>query len=90
MRKLGRTADADAALKQMVAARDNMQKNLVDNYAKFGEANKNVQDSNLNYFSGLVEELQGNDAKAKQAYGEAVKLYPGNIWAKWMSNEKAF
>lgn len=90
LRKLGRTADADAALKQMVAARDNMQKNLVDNYAKFGEANKNVQDSNLNYFSGLVEELQGNDAKAKQAYDEAVKLYPGNIWAKWMSNEKAF
>lgn len=90
MRKLGKTAEADAALKQMVTMRDNMQKNLVDNYAKFGESNRNVQESNMNYFSGLVEDLLGNEAAAKQAFSKASNLNPGNIWAKWMNKEKAF
>ena len=90
LRKLGKTAEADAALKQMVTMRDNMQKNLVDNYAKFGESNRNVQESNMNYFSGLVEDLQGNEAAAKQAFSKASSLNPGNIWAKWMNKEKAF
>ena len=90
MRKLGKTAEAEAALKQMVTARDNMQKNLVDNYAKFGESNRNVQESNMNYFSGLVEDLLGNEAAAKQAFNKAATLNPGNIWAKWMNKEKAF
>jgi tetratricopeptide (TPR) repeat protein len=90
MRKLGKTAEAEAALKQMVTARDNMQKNLVDNYAKFGESNRNVQESSMNYFSGLVEDLLGNEAAAKQAFNKAATLNPGNIWAKWMNKEKAF
>ncbi len=85
LRKLGKTAEAEAALNEMVATLDKMQKNLVDSYAKFGEARKNVRESNVHFFSGLVYDLQGRDAEAKHAFDEAARLNPGNVWAKWMS-----
>lgn len=85
LRKLGKTADADQLLSQMAQTRTNLQKNLMDNYAKFGEADKNVQQSNLNYFSGLIELLQGNNSEAQKSFSDALKLYSGNVWAEWMS-----
>ena len=90
LRKLGKAAEADELQKQMVKALDDMQKNLVDNYAKFGEANKNVQESNMNYFSGLVRDLQGDQSAAQQSFEKAKSLNPGNIWAKWMSKGTSF
>ena len=90
LRKLGQSSEADAALSRMVQVRADMQKNLMDSYAKFGEADRNVQQSNLNYFGGLIELLQGNDSAARTDFSQALKGYPGNIWAKWMSREEAF
>ena len=85
LRKLGKNADADQLLNRMIQTRTDLQKNLMDNYAKFGEADKNVQQSNLNYFSGLIELLQGNNSGAQKSFSDALKLYSGNIWAEWMN-----
>lgn len=90
MRKLGKTADAHAAMQEMLAYREKMKKNMIDNYAKFGVARQNVRESNMNFFNGMIEELQGDGAKAKQLFADAAKLNPGNIWAKWMSSEDSF
>lgn len=87
LRKLGKSAEANAVLADMQAVKERMQKNLMDSYAKFGEANRNVQQSNMYYFAGLIDLLQGNDSQAKTAFEAALRLYPGNIWAKWMSKE---
>ena len=61
-----------------------MQTNLMDSYAKFGEANQNVQQSNILYYSGLIHLLQNNSSKANEEFKQAILLYPGNIWAKQM------
>ena len=61
-----------------------MQTNLMDSYAKFGEANQNVQQSNILYYSGLIHLLQSNPSKANEEFNQAIQLYPGNIWAKQM------
>lgn len=53
-------------------------------YAKFGEADKNKQQSNMAYFEGLIDLLQGKEEAAKLKFDAAVKLYPGNIWAQKM------
>ena len=90
MRKLEMTAEADSAMEQMLAYREKMKQNMIDNYAKFGVARQNVRESNMNFFNGMIEELQGDKTKAKQLFAEAAKLNPGNIWAKWMSNEAPF
>ena len=87
LNKLGKKAEAEAVLADMLSVKERLQKNLMDSYAKFGEANRNVQQSNMSYFIGLIDLLQGNEAKAKEAFSEALRLYPGNIWAKWMSKE---
>lgn len=42
-----------------------MQQNLMDSYAKFGEANQNVQQSNISYYSGLIHLLLKNPSAAK-------------------------
>lgn len=84
-RKLSRTADADATLSQMQKSLSRMQENLMDSYAKFGEANQNVQQSNILYYSGLIHLLQNNPSAANDDFKKAIQLYPGNIWAKLMS-----
>lgn len=84
-RKLNRTADADATLAQMQKSLSRMQENLMDSYAKFGEANQNVQQSNILYYSGLIHLLQNNPSAANDDFKKAIQLYPGNIWAKLMS-----
>lgn len=84
-RKLNRTGDADATLAQMQKSLSRMQENLMDSYAKFGEANQNVQQSNILYYSGLIHLLQNNPSAANDDFKKAIQLYPGNIWAKLMS-----
>lgn len=85
LRKLNKTGDADATLAQMQKSLSRMQENLMDSYAKFGEANQNVQQSNILYYSGLIHLLQNNPSAANDDFKKAIQLYPGNIWAKLMS-----
>lgn len=85
LRKLGKTEDANATLAQMQKSLSRMQENLMDSYAKFGEANQNVQQSNILYYSGLIHLLQNNPSAANDDIKQAIQLYPGNIWAKLMS-----
>lgn len=85
LRKLSKNEEADATLADMQKSLEHMQKNLMDSYAKFGEANQNVQQSNILYYSGLVHLLQNNSSAANEEFKQAIQLYPGNIWAKLMS-----
>ena len=64
-----------------------MQQNLMDSYAKFGEANQNIQQSNVFYYSGLIHLLQNNPSAAKNNFNQAIQLYPGNIWAQLMNKD---
>lgn len=84
LRKLSKNEEANATLADMQKSLEHMQKNLMDSYAKFGEANQNVQQSNILYYSGLVHLLQNNSSTANEEFKQAVQLYPGNIWAKLM------
>lgn len=84
LRKLSKNEEANATLADMQKSLEDMQKNLMDSYAKFGEANQNVQQSNILYYSGLVHLLQNNSSTANEEFKQAVQLYPGNIWAKLM------
>ena len=88
LRQLGRNAEADAALGELTAARDAMAKRVVDNYAKFGDADKSRSQSNMLYIGGLIESLNGNHDKARNLWAEAINLYPGNIWARQISNAR--
>lgn len=90
LRKLGETEKADKELEAMEKALEKMKTNTVDNYAKFGDGNINAMKSRTLYFSGLVQTLRGDSTQAHSDFQEAVNLYPGNIWAQWMSKEKAF
>lgn len=89
LRKLNKNKEADAALSEIQKSLERMQKNLMDSYAKFGEANQNVQQSNILYYSGLIHLLENKPAAANAEFKQAIELYPGNIWAKLM-NEEAF
>lgn len=62
-------------------------RNPTDSYAKFGEANQNVQQSNISYYSGLIYLLQNNPSAAKNDFTQALQLYPGNIWAQLMNKD---
>lgn len=90
LRKLQRTEEAGEALAAMRQTLERMQQNLVDSYAKFGDADKNVQQGNLHYYAGLVALLEGNAAAAKTDFAEALRLYPGHLWAKWMADGQTF
>lgn len=90
LRKLNKNQEAEAVLADMQAILDRTKRNLMDSYAKFGEADKNVQESNMMYYAGLIRLLQGDEEGAKKDFSEALQLYPGNIWAKWMKNTEAF
>ena len=87
MRKIGETEKATSELDAMEKALERLKTRAVDNYAKFGDGNINAINSRTLYFSGLVHTLKGNKAQAKADFNEAVKLYPGNVWAQWMSKE---
>lgn len=84
LRKLGRDTEAQTALDEMVKACQQMQKRTVDNYAKFGDADRNRSQSRVLYIAGLVDSLQDNPTAAREKWQEAVKLHPGNLWASWM------
>lgn len=90
LRRLNKTKEADQTLADMQTTLERAKQNLVDSYAKFGDANKNVQESNLMYFAGLVRLLQGDETGAKNDFAGALQRYPGNIWAKWMNGSTAF
>ncbi|MCA5582075.1 DUF5107 domain-containing protein [Parabacteroides gordonii] len=87
LRKLNKNEEADATLADMQKSLEHMQKNLMDSYAKFGEANQNVQQSNILYYSGLVHLLENNPSAANEDFKQAIQLYPGNIWAKLMGEK---
>ena len=84
LRKLNKTQEADILLSEMQKNLERLKQNLMDSYAKFGDANKNVQQSNVAYYSGLIHLLNDDTAAANSAFGEALRLYPGNSWAKQM------
>lgn len=84
LRKLDKKKEAEETLAKLQASLEHMQKNLMDSYAKFGEANQNVQQSNILYYSGLIHLLQDNPTAANTDFKQAIELYPGNIWAKQM------
>ncbi|MCD8134784.1 MAG: DUF5107 domain-containing protein [Parabacteroides gordonii] len=81
LRKLSKNEEVNATLADMQKSLEHMQKNLMDSYAKFGEANQNVQQSNILYYSGLVHLLENNSSAANEDFKQAIQLYPGNIWA---------
>lgn len=87
LRKLNKTEEADAILSNMQKTLERMQQNLMDSYAKFGEANQNIQQSNVFYYSGLIHLLQNNPSAAKNNFNQAIQLYPGNIWAQLMNKD---
>lgn len=87
LRKLNKTEEADAVLSNMQKTLERMQQNLMDSYAKFGEANQNIQQSNVFYYSGLIHLLQNNSSAAKNNFNQAIQLYPGNIWAQLMNKD---
>ncbi|MEG1543110.1 MAG: DUF5107 domain-containing protein [Tannerellaceae bacterium] len=88
LQKLNKTTEAEAMLQKMKKRLDGMQKNAIDSYAKFGDANQNVQQSNILYYKGLIHLLQNERTQASDSLTEAIRLYPGNIWAKTMSKER--
>ena len=87
LRKLNKNEKADAVLSNMQKTLERMQQNLMDSYAKFGEANQNVQQSNISYYSGLIHLLLKNPSAAKNDFNQAIQLYPGYIWAKLMNED---
>ena len=87
LRKLNKNEKADVVLSNMQKTLERMQQNLMDSYAKFGEANQNVQQSNISYYSGLIHLLLKNPSAAKNDFNQAIQLYPGNIWAKLMNED---
>ena len=88
LRKLDKNQEATALLNEMQGTLDRMKQNLMDSYAKFGEADKNVQQSNVAYYGGLIHLLNGDAETAKAGFDEALRLYPGHIWAKQMNASK--
>lgn len=84
LRKLDRKEDADKALAEMNKALEARKKQLVDNYAKFGESDKNRAQSQMLYIGGLVESLNGNTAEATAQWEKALGYFPGNLWARRM------
>ena len=81
LQKLGKTAEAKAALQEMEAFLDRT-RTALDSYAKFGEANQNVRESNIAFYSGLVHLLKQDEKAAQADFAKALELYPGNIWAE--------
>lgn len=90
LRRLNQTQESEEVLAEMQTILERTKRNLVDSYAKFGDANKNVQESNMMYFTGLIHLLEGDEAGAQNDFAEALQLYPGNIWAKWMRGSAGF
>lgn len=84
LQELGKTSEADAILQEMEAFLKQVQQTSLDSYAKFGEANLNVHESNIAFYAGLIHLLKQDKAAANTDFSRALELYPGNIWAKKM------
>ncbi len=84
LRKLNNTTKADEKYSDMQKELEKMRKNQPDSYAKFGEENRQIRQSEMKYYEGLLLLLQDDIDAAKKKFLEAVQLYPGNIWAKKM------
>lgn len=84
-KKLGDKSEADRLLKALKAATETtLQKGeKLDFFSKFGErGSKQKRDAQCHYVLGLVALGEGDTAKAKAEFTEAVKLNPNHIWAK--------
>lgn len=90
LRKLNNINEADKVLADMQDKLKHAQQNLMDSYAKFGEANQNVQQSNVAYYSGLIQLLKGDEFAAEKEFRQATRLYPGNVWAKTMNRDTVY
>jgi len=84
LHKLGRESEAAEMTERMEKAIEGQKTRLMDSYAKFGEADKNAQQSALRYNEGLLYRLKGNETAAQQSFAEALQLNPANLWAKAM------
>lgn len=87
LRKLNRTAEADSLLGRMRQTAASLAESSLDSYAKFGEADQQAHRSHVCYFNGLLHLLQGDTDAAGKDFAEAVRLYPGNTWAKVMQEK---
>lgn len=85
LQKLNKMQEAADLLGTMEKNLEHAQQNLMDSYAKFGDANKNVQQSNVAYYNALIHLLKGDNTAAKTSFDEALRLYHGNIWARQMN-----
>jgi len=85
LQKVGKTTEAATALKKMEDNLARIRQNAVDSYAKFGDSNKNEQDSNIAFYSALIHLLKNESSQAQSDLQQAVQLNPGNIWAGFMS-----
>ena len=62
-------------------------RNPTDSYAKFGEANQNVQTEQYLLLFRLDTSPTNNPSAAKNDFTQALQLYPGNIWAQLMNKD---
>lgn len=85
LQKVGKNAEASAALKKMEENLSRIRQNAVDSYAKFGDSNKNEQESNIAFYSALIHLLKNEPTEAQSDLRQAIQLNPGNIWAGFMS-----
>lgn len=85
LRKLGRIQEADETLEQLKRDVETLRKSKPDSYAKFGDADQSVRESNILYYSGLIRLLQGEETAAKTDFKQAVALNPDNLWARQMA-----
>ena len=85
LQKLGKSTEATAALKKMEDNLSRIRQNAIDSYAKFGDSNKNEQESNIAFYSALIHLLKDEPSEAQSDLRQAVQLNPGNIWARFMS-----
>lgn len=88
LRKLGLDSEAAELTSKMQKSIEDQKAQMMDSYAKFGDANKNARQSTLSYYDGLLQKLQGNDSAARKSFTEAINLNPSNLWAKAMLDQK--
>ena len=84
IQKVGKSTEASAALKEMEENLSRIRKNAIDSYAKFGDSNKNEQESNIAFYSALIHLLKNELSEAQSDLRQAVQLNPDNIWAGFM------
>lgn len=89
LQKIGKRITAEDFITMMSENFEKSQNNLFDSYAKFGNESQNQAESNALYFKGLIKLLQDENQEAIDNFKRALKLFPGNIWAKNMLEKRS-